>query len=79
MSTRIIESMRNFKYFKKLRKTRKKPISEFFSSFFLNKSPEITEEKKPIFNFIFRFHDYKSLNLETSEDIFIKVKKEKFI
>ena len=72
MSTRIIESMRNFKYFKKLRKTRKKPISEFFSSFFLNKSPEITEEKKPIFNFIFRFHDYKSLNLETSEDIFIK-------
>ena len=74
MSKRIIESMRNFKYFKKLHNTRKKSISKFFSSFFLTKKPglEEEEEKKPSVNFIFKFSDYKSLNLETSEDIFIK-------
>ena len=72
MSKRIIESMRHFRYFKKLRQTRKESRSHFFSQFFLSKTPQQIENKKPNVNFIFKFSDYKSLNLETSEDIFIK-------
>ena len=77
MSKRIIESMRNFKYFKKLHSTRKESLSHFFSHYFLSKKPEKKENTKPNVNFIFKFSDYKSLNLETAEDIFIKeLKKE---
>ena len=72
MSNRIIESMRNFHYFKKLRNTRKEPCSKFFSRFFLSKIPKKVENKKPNNNFVFKFSDYKSFHLETSEDIFIK-------
>ena len=72
MSNRIIESMRNFHYFKKLRNTRKEPCSKFFSRFFLSKIPKKAENKKQNNNFVFKFSDYKSFNLETSEDIFIK-------
>ena len=72
MSKRIIESMRNFHYFKKLRNTRKELRSKFFSRFFLSKIPKKTEIKKVNNNFVFKFSDYKSFNLETSQDIFIK-------
>ena len=72
MSKRIIESMRNFKYFKKLRKTRKEPRSHFFARYFLSKTPEKLVHKNHNVNFIFKFIDYKSLDFETSEDIFIK-------
>ena len=72
MSKRIIESMQNFHYFKKLRNTRKELRSKFFSRFFLSKIPKKTEIKKVNNNFVFKFSDYKSFNLETSQDIFIK-------
>ena len=72
MSKRIIESMRNFHYFKKLRNTHKETRSKFFSRFFLSKIPKKPEIKKPTNNFVFKFSDYKSFNLETSQDIFIK-------
>ena len=72
MSNRIIESMRHFKYFKKLHNTRKESLSHFFSNYFLSKNSEKIENQKPNVNFIFKFSDYKSLNLETAEDIFIK-------
>ena len=72
MSKRIIESMQNFHYFKKLRNTRKELRSKFFSRFFLSKIPKKTEIKKANNNFVFKFSDYKSFNLETSQDIFIK-------
>ena len=71
MSKRIIESMRNFKYFKKLHKTRKDSRSNFFARYFISKTPEKIEYKKQNANFVFKFSDYKSLNLETEEDIFI--------
>ena len=76
MSKRIIESMRNFKYFKKLRKTRKETRSNFFLHYFISKIPEKTSEKMPHINFAFKFSDYKSLNFETPEDIFINELKE---
>ena len=72
MSERIIESMINFKYFRKLRQTRKETRSHFFSRYFLSKTPEKREIKKPNVNFVFKFSDYKSLYLDTSQDIFIK-------
>ena len=72
MSKRIIESMINFKYFQKLHKTHKETPSRFFARYFLSKISKKTEFKKPNVNFIFKFSDYKSLNLETSQDIFIK-------
>ena len=77
MSVRIIESMRNFKYFKKLHNTRKESISHFFSNYFLLKNHQKIGDKKPDVNLIFKFNDYKSLNIETDEDIFIReLKKE---
>ena len=72
MSKRIIESMRNFHYFVKLRNTHKELPSKFFSRFFLSKIPKKPETKKSMNNFVFKFSDYKSLNLDTSQDIFIK-------
>ena len=72
MSKRIIESMRNFHYFKKLHNTRRETCSKFFSRFFLSKIPKPVEIKKTVNNFVFKFSDYKSLNLDTSQDIFIK-------
>ena len=71
MSKRIIESMRNFKYFKKLHKTRKESRANFFAHYFLSKTPEKIENKKQNNNFVFKFSDYKSLNFETEEDIFV--------
>ena len=71
MSKRIIESMRNFKYFKKLHKTRKESRANFFARYFLSKTPEKIENKKLNNNFVFKFSDYKSLNFETEEDIFV--------
>ena len=71
MSERIIGSMRNFKYFKKLRNTRKDSRTNFFAKYFLAKTPGKIENNKQNNNFIFKFSDYKSLNLETEEDIFI--------
>ena len=68
MSKRIIESMQNFHYFKKLRNTRKELRSKFFSRFFLSKIPKKTEIKKANNNFVFKFSDYKSFNLETSQE-----------
>ena len=72
MSKRIIESMVNFKYFKKLRQTRRETLSHFFARYFLAKIPEKIEIKKPNVNFVFKFSDYKSIYLDSSQDIFIK-------
>ena len=60
MSKRIIESMRNFHYFVKLRNTHKELPSKFFSRFFLSKIPKKPETKKSMNNFVFKFSDYKS-------------------
>ena len=61
-----------FHYFLKFRNTHKELPSKFFSRFFLSKIPKKPETKKSMNNFVFKFSDYKSLNLDTSQDIFIK-------
>ena len=68
MSKNKLESMRNFKYFIKLKKTKKKSTTEFFSSFFSFIIPKKKEPRKYKMN-IFQ---YKELIQETSEDILIK-------
>ncbi len=67
MSKSKIESMINFKYFVKLRKTKKASATEFFSSFFSSQIPKKCQEKKYKMN-IFR---YKDLNPYSAEDVLI--------
>ena len=67
MSRKNIESMTNFKYFIKLKKTRKKIATDFFSSFFSSQisKKHLDKNLKKYNNF-----NYQS-NQETSEEILI--------
>ena len=75
MSKSQIESMINFKYFVKLRKTKKASATEFFASFFSSQIPKKTEERKYKMN-IFR---YKDLNPYSAEDVLIEELKKPII
>ena len=67
MSRKNIESMTNFKYFIKLKKTRKKIASEFFSSFFSSQIPN-----KYFDNNLNKYNNFNfQSNEETSEEILI--------
>ena len=66
MPQKKIESMHNFKYFRKLRKTKRKTATQFFSSFFFYQMPK-KEENKEVKNIFI----YKETQQESSEDILI--------
>ena len=67
MSKNTIESMHNFKYFVKLRKTKTKTASEFFSSFFSSHIPKKDNQRKYKMNI---FH-YKDITATTPEEVLI--------
>ena len=67
MSKKQLESMENFRYFIKLKKTKKKTATEFFSSFFSSQIPKRSEGRKYKTSL---FH-YKDLTQETPEEILI--------
>ena len=67
MSKNKPESMINFKYFQKLKKTKKKSATLFFSSFFSAQIPKKIEQRKYNMN-IFR---YKEVTHETPQEILI--------
>ena len=68
MSKGKIESMINFQYFVKLRKTKKRSATEFFYSFFSSQIPRKTHERIYRFNIL----RYKDINPYSSEEILIQ-------
>ena len=67
MSKKIIESMSNFKYFLKLKKTKTKTASEFFSSFFSNQIPKKNKQLR----YKMSIFQYKDIISDTPEEILI--------
>lgn len=75
MSKNKIESMINFKYFVKLRKTKRKTPTEFFSSFFSSQIPKKQQGRK----FRMNIFQYKDLNQESTEELLINELKKPII